>query len=150
MVNRCDERVIQFWISPLAKPEEGKNCVVHRSQMAPNVDNSVSSRRDFQFQLFACERAEEFAGSIHVGSPTAEGRIEENSFRSHCSSPFFLGGAPIGRRSGALARPAQNRRPRIARFPCRSCYRRTRGSQRLFLFRLAFHLGRQATSHESL
>src|SRR6266567_2668463 len=103
MVNRCDERVIQFWISPLAKPEERKNCVVHRSQMAPNVDNSVSSRRDLQSHLFACERAKKLAGSIHVGSPTAEGGIEESLFRSHCSSPFIWDGPTIGRRSGDLA-----------------------------------------------
>src|SRR5215472_880284 len=52
MVNRRNECVVQLWISPLTKPEERKNCVIQRSQMAPDVDKSVSIGRDFQFQFF--------------------------------------------------------------------------------------------------
>lgn len=55
--------------------------------MPPDVNEPVSTRRDLQFELFQRERAEQLAGAIHIGSPTAQRCIDEGLFWSHIELP---------------------------------------------------------------
>jgi hypothetical protein len=50
----------------------GEGCVVRSGEMAPYVNEPVSSRRHLQFQLFVRKLAEELAGAIHIGPPTSQ------------------------------------------------------------------------------
>src|SRR5215469_3217300 len=67
-----NECLVQLWISPGTESEERKHCVVEGGEVAPNVDKPVSTRRDFQIQLFVGKGTEEFADPIHIRSPTAQ------------------------------------------------------------------------------
>ena len=80
-----EEGGVQFRVESLSNPEQCNHAIVHRGEVAQNVDHAVFAGRDFGVEVGVAQPCEEAVDGFEVGRPAIESGFDEGVFVGHLS-----------------------------------------------------------------
>jgi hypothetical protein len=82
-VSACDEDRIQFGMQPPPEAEEREHGIVHRGQVAPQVDQPILARRHFGEQLLFAEAGKQFVRAFQLMLPRVDSGLHDRLLGAH-------------------------------------------------------------------
>jgi hypothetical protein len=84
-IGHLDEDLVKIEMTPLAETEERKRSIVHRSQMAENVNRTILAWRDLLIELFLGESEKDVSRPPDCEPPVGESGLNHQLFNRHAN-----------------------------------------------------------------